>query len=103
MILVLTSVLIVPLRLAFIFDPDTAESLGSRLLVTLDTTLDVLCLVDIVSNFFFGFVTVNTANAKQELVSSWRRICVRYLRRWFTIELLSLGIPPFQVQTPTGM
>ena len=50
-------------------------------------------------HFFFGFVTINTASAKQELVTEWRRIALRYCRRWFVVELLSVGFPPFQAAT----
>ena len=100
--IVLATVFIVPFRLAFIHESqegevtDGANGVGGRTLIGIDVALDVLCWIDLASNFFFGFVTINTASAKQELVSDCRRIALRYCRRWFIIELLSVGFPPFQ-------
>jgi hypothetical protein len=58
-----------------------------------DVALDALCVLDVISNFSFGFVTVNAASSKREVVSDCRRIAVRYLKHSCALEVISIGIP----------
>ena len=72
-LLVLGTLVVVPLRLAFLYeDPPRTHSLAAILYA--DTALDVLCVLDFMSNFSFGFVTVNPNTARREVVSDWRRM-----------------------------
>ena len=53
--------------------------------------IDVLFVVDLCSNFLFGYVVFNRATATVEIISRPDLIAKRYLRNWFALELLSLG------------
>jgi len=53
--------------------------------------IDVLFVLDLCSNFLFGYVVFNRATATVEIVSRPDLIVKRYLRNWFPLELLSLG------------
>ena len=97
--LVLGTLLVVPLRLAFVYSESGSGSAGRQTTQTLlplivaDVCLDALCVADVLSNFLFGFITVNAASAKREVVTDWRRIALRYLRHSCALEVLSIGIP----------
>lgn len=82
--LVLSSTLAVPLQLAFC---DKA----SATLATPVAIIDALFVVDLCSNFLFGYVVFNRATATVEIISRPDLIAKRYLRNWFALELLSLG------------
>ncbi len=84
-VLVVASVLAVPLQLAFCDEPTTAN------LTVIIAVLDLLLVLDLCSNFLFGFVVFNRATATVELVTKPDLIAKRYLRNWFAIELLSIG------------
>lgn len=90
--LVLATLVVVPLRLAFVHS-DQQQSWGLATILYADVALDVLCVLDVLSNFSFGFVTVNVETARREVVSDWRRIAIRYLRKTCALEVLSIGIP----------
>ena len=114
--LVLASALAVPLQLAFCDEtsaalatpgtslhqcpPPRPELSSITTLTTLITLLsplaavaiiDVLFVLDLCSNFLFGYVVFNRATATVEIVSRPDLIVKRYLRNWFPLELLSLG------------
>ena len=65
-------------------------------LIHADVLLDAMCVADVISNFFIGFIAINSFTSKAELISEWPIIARRYLRRWCVVEVLSIGIP-FQV------
>ena len=112
--LVLSSTLAVPLQLAFcdkasaaLATPGTSlhqRPHSPRLDLSPTTTptlllpplpavaiIDVLFVVDLCSNFLFGYVVFNRATATVEIISRPELIAKRYLRNWFALELLSLG------------
>ena len=112
--LVLSSTLAVPLQLAFcdtasaaLATPGTslhqAPPLPSPRLVShynphtsschlpAVAIVDVLFVVDLCSNFLFGYVVFNRATATVEIICRPDLIAKRYLRNWFALELLSLG------------
>jgi len=116
--LVLASALAVPLQLAFCDEtsaalatpgtslhqcphpPPRPELSSITTLTTLTALLsplaavaiiDVLFVLDLCSNFLFGYVVFNRATATVEIVSRPDLIVKRYLRNWFPLELLSLG------------
>ena len=86
----LATVLVVPIRLAFVFDAERSALPG---LIYTDVVLDACCVLDVASNFFFAFIVHNMTTKKPELVADWRLIARRYARRRFLVELLSVGIP----------
>lgn len=92
--LVLATLVVVPLRLAFVHTTEQLQrSWGLSIILYADVALDALCVLDVLSNFSFGFVTVNPETARREVVSDGRRIAIRYLRKTCALEVLSIGIP----------
>ena len=94
--LVLATLVVVPLRLAFVYKESQGDgntSPLSFLIVYADVALDALCTLDVASNFSFGFVTMNPETARREVVSDPRKIAQRYLRHSCVLEVLSIGFP----------
>jgi hypothetical protein len=90
--LVLATLVVVPLRLAFVHTTNQAQT-SLAILLYADVALDALCVLDVLSNFSFGYVTVNPVTARREVVNDLRRIAIRYLRHTCVLEVLSIGIP----------
>ena len=95
--LVLATLVVVPLRLAFVYKESQGDGSStsplSFLIIYADVALDALCTLDVASNFSFGFVTMNPETARREVVSDPRKIAQRYLRHSCVLEVLSIGFP----------
>ena len=89
--LVLATLVIVPLRLAFVHE--NSPQRWRLIILYIDVALDAVCVLDVLSNFSFGFIRVNPETARREVVSDWRTIACRYLRKSCALEVLSIGIP----------
>ena len=89
--LVFASLVVVPLRLAFVHTEEPESWLA--VILYADVALDLLCVIDVALNFSFGYITVNAETARREVVSDGRRIAKRYLRHSCVLEMLSIGIP----------
>ena len=100
MAMVIATMLVVPLRLAFAFatvaDDESGgdhDRLALHPTIVADLLLDALCIIDVGTNFCFGYVQFNRTTAKAEIILDRRLIAARYLRRWCAVELLSIGVP----------
>lgn len=80
MILAVYNTVLIPIEVSF--DPKFLES---NIFFYLDSCIDLLFFIDIMINFWYAYINSKTG----EEIWDWKKIAVKYLATWFTIDILS--------------